>query len=119
TIWLILWPVLFVISAGTALILRHHLAQIRRAIRHLALEQEITSTSSRPAIVREIYNDLHQIAHRQQKFTQLIADEDFSLRAILGSMVEGVLVANRDLTIRLPNVPLTKIVFSSPNPGGA
>ena len=31
TIWLILWPVLFVISAGTALILRHHLAQIRRA----------------------------------------------------------------------------------------
>jgi len=118
TIWLILWPVLFVISAGTALILRHHLAQIRRAIRHLALEQEITSTSSRPAIVREIYDDLHQIAHRQQKFTQLIADEDFSLRAILGSMVEGVLVANRDLTIRLANDRLTTMFSLSRNPVG-
>ena len=118
TIWLILWPVLFVISAGTALILRHHLAQVRRAIRHLALEQEITSTTSRPAIVREIYDDLHQIAHRQQKFAQLIADEDFSLRAILGSMVEGVLVANRDLTIRLANDRLTKMFSLSRNPVG-
>jgi len=118
TIWLILWPVLFSISAGTSLILRHHLAQIRRAIRHLALEQEITSTSSRPAIVREIYDDLHQIAHRQQKFAQLIADEDFSLRAILGSMVEGVLVANRDLTIRLANDRLTKMFSLSRNPVG-
>ena len=118
TIWLILWPVLFVISAGTALILRYHLAQIRRAIRNLALEQEIRSTSSRPAIVREIYDDLHQIAHRQQKFAQLIADEDFSLRAVLGSMVEGVLVANRDLTIRLANDRLSKMFSLSRNPVG-
>jgi two-component system phosphate regulon sensor histidine kinase PhoR len=118
TIWLILWPVLFAISAGTALILRHHLTQIRRAIRHLALEQEIRSTGSRPAVVREIYDDLHQIAHRQQKFAQLIADEDFSLRAILGSMVEGVLVANRDLTIRLANDRLTKMFSLSRNPVG-
>jgi two-component system, OmpR family, phosphate regulon sensor histidine kinase PhoR len=118
TIWLILWPVLFVISAGTALILRYHLVQIRRAIRNLALEQEIRSTSSRPAIVREIYDDLHQIAHRQQKFAQLIADEDFSLRAVLGSMVEGVLVANRDLTIRLANDRLSKMFSLSRNPVG-
>jgi two-component system phosphate regulon sensor histidine kinase PhoR len=118
TIWLILWPVLFIISAGTALILRYHLVQIRRAIRNLALEQEIRSTSSRPAIVREIYDDLHQIAHRQQKFAQLIADEDFSLRAVLGSMVEGVLVANRDLTIRLANDRLSKMFSLSGNPVG-
>ncbi|HET9378194.1 MAG TPA: ATP-binding protein [Chthoniobacterales bacterium] len=118
TIWLILWPVLFVISAGTALILRYHLVQIRRAIRDLALEQEIRSISSRPAIVREIYDDLHQIAHRQQKFAQLIADEDFSLRAVLGSMVEGILVANRDLTIRLANDRLSKMFSLSRNPVG-
>jgi two-component system, OmpR family, phosphate regulon sensor histidine kinase PhoR len=118
TIWLILWPVLFVISAGTALILRYHLVQIRRAIRDLALEQEIRSISSRPAIVREIYDDLHQIAHRQRKFAQLIADEDFSLRAVLGSMVEGILVANRDLTIRLANDRLSKMFSLSRNPVG-
>ncbi|HZC35298.1 MAG TPA: ATP-binding protein [Chthoniobacterales bacterium] len=118
TLWLILWPLLFVIAAGTALILRHHLVLIRRAIRRLALEQEITATGSRPAIVREIYHDLHQIAHRQQKFTQLIADEDFSLRAILGSMVEGVLVANRDLSIRLANERLTKMFSLSRSPVG-
>jgi two-component system, OmpR family, phosphate regulon sensor histidine kinase PhoR len=118
TIWLILWPVLFVISAGTTLILRYHLVQVRRAIRNLALEQEIKSTRSRPAIVREIYDDLHQIAHRQQKFAQLIADEDFSLRAVLRSMVEGVLVANRDLTIRLANDRLSKMFSLSRNPVG-
>jgi two-component system, OmpR family, phosphate regulon sensor histidine kinase PhoR len=118
TLWLILWPLLFVIAAGTALILRYHLVLIRRAIRRLALEQEITATGSRPAIVREIYHDLHQIAHRQQKFTQLIADEDFSLRAILGSMMEGVLVANRDLTIRLANDRLTKMFSLSRSPVG-
>lgn len=118
TLWLILWPVLFVISAGTALILRHHLVQIRRAIRHLALEEEFTSSGSRPAIVGEIYHDLHQIANRQRKITQLIADEDFSLRAILGSMVEGVLVANRDLTIRLANDRLAKMFALSRSPVG-
>jgi two-component system, OmpR family, phosphate regulon sensor histidine kinase PhoR len=118
TIWLILWPVLFLISAGSALILRYHLVQIRRAIRDLALEQQIRSISSRPAIVREIYDDLHQIAHRQQKFAQLIADEDFSLRAVLGSMVEGILVANRDLTIRLANDRLSKMFSLSRNPVG-
>jgi two-component system phosphate regulon sensor histidine kinase PhoR len=118
TIWLILWPVLFVISASTALILRYQLVQIRRAIRNLALEREISSTRSRPAIVREIYDDLHQIAHRQQKFAQLIADEDFSLRAVLGSMVEGVLVANRDLTIRLANDRLSTMFSLSRNPVG-
>jgi two-component system phosphate regulon sensor histidine kinase PhoR len=118
TLWLILWPLLFLISAGTALILRHHLAQIRRAIRHLALEEPITSSSYRPAIVRAIYHDLNQIADRQRKITQLIADEDFSLRALLGSMLEGVLVANPDLSIRLANDRLAKMFALSRSPVG-
>jgi two-component system phosphate regulon sensor histidine kinase PhoR len=109
---------LFVISAGTALILRHHLAQIRRAIRQLAIGGQIMSSSSRPAIVRQIYHDLRKIADRQRKITQLIADEDFSLRAILGSMVEGVLVANRDLTVRLANDRLTRMFALSRSPVG-
>jgi two-component system phosphate regulon sensor histidine kinase PhoR len=109
---------LFVISAGTALILRHHLAQIRRAIGQLAIGGQIMSSSSRPAIVRQIYHDLRKIADRQRKITQLIADEDFSLRAILGSMVEGVLVANRDLTVRLANDRLTRMFALSRSPVG-
>jgi two-component system phosphate regulon sensor histidine kinase PhoR len=109
---------LFVISAGTVLILRHHLAQIRRAIRQLAIGGQIMSSSSRPAIVRQIYHDLRKIADRQRKITQLIADEDFSLRAILGSMVEGVLVANRDLTVRLANDRLTRMFALSRSPVG-
>ncbi len=76
------------------------------------------SSSSRPAIVRQIYHDLRKIADRQRKITQLIADEDFSLRAILGSMVEGVLVANRDLTVRLANDRLTRMFALSRSPVG-
>src|SRR5260221_12259734 len=117
-LWVISRRGLLGVSAGTTQILPHHVGQIRRAIRHLALKQEITSTSSRPAIVREIYDDLHQIAHRQQKLTQLITAEDFSLRAIRGSMVEGVLVANRDLTISLANDRLTTMFSLSRNPVG-
>jgi two-component system phosphate regulon sensor histidine kinase PhoR len=117
-VWLIFWPLLFLIAAGTALILRHHLVQIRQAIRSLAIQEPISSSASRPAIVREIYHDLQQIANRQRKIAQLVADEDFSLRAILGSMVEGVLVANRDLTIRLANDRLAKMFVLSRSPVG-
>jgi two-component system phosphate regulon sensor histidine kinase PhoR len=118
TIWLLLWLLLFLFSAVTAVILRYHLMHIRRAVRQLALGEAITSGGYRPAVVRQIYHDLRQIARRQRKFTQLIANEDFSLRAILDSMVEGVLVANRDLSIRLANDRLTKMFALSRSPVG-
>jgi two-component system, OmpR family, phosphate regulon sensor histidine kinase PhoR len=118
TVWLIFWPLLFVISAGTALMLWQRLVQIRGAVRQLVLEDQITPSSSRPAIVRHIYDDLRKIASRQRKIAQLVADEDFSLRAILGSMVEGVLVANPDLAVRLANDRLTKMFVLSRSPVG-
>jgi two-component system, OmpR family, phosphate regulon sensor histidine kinase PhoR len=118
TVWFIVWPLFFVISAGTALMLWHRLVQIRAAVRQLVIEDQVPLGSSRPAIVRHIYDDLRKIANRQRKITQLIADEDFSLRAILGSMVEGVLVANPDLTVRLANDRLAMMFALSRSPVG-
>src|SRR5260221_13031154 len=49
---------------------------------------------------------------------ELVADEDLSLRAILGSMSEGVLVANADLTVRLVNERLQRMFSFSRVPVG-
>ena len=57
--------------------------------------------------------DLIEIARRQREIARQIADEDFSLRAILTSMVEGVLIADGDMQIRLVNERLRQM-FSLP-----
>jgi two-component system phosphate regulon sensor histidine kinase PhoR len=77
------------------------------------------STGSKgPAVVREIYHHMRRIEHRQREMAQLVADEDLSLRAILGSMSEGVLVANSDLTVRLVNERLQRMFSFSRVPVG-
>ncbi len=63
--------------------------------------------------MQEIHRDLKEIARRQKENAQQIADEDFSLRAILASMVEGVLIADSNLQIRLVNERLQQM-FSLP-----
>src|SRR5260370_23963746 len=52
---------------------------------------------------------------RQREITRQIADEDFSLRAILASLVEGVLIADGNMRIRLTNDRLSQM-FSLPKP---
>ena len=78
----------------------------------------ISTGSKRPAVVREIYRHLRRVEHRHREMAQLVADEDLSLRAILGSMIEGVLVANSDLTIRLVNERLQRMFSFSRVPVG-
>lgn len=102
----------------TTWILWRELFRIRNDTRRLAEEARISTGGKGPAVVREIYHQLRRIEHRQREMTQLVADEDLSLRAILGSMSEGVLVANSDLTIRLVNERLQRMFSFSRVPVG-
>jgi two-component system phosphate regulon sensor histidine kinase PhoR len=63
--------------------------------------------------LQEIHRDLREVASKQREFARRIAEEDFSFRAILSSMVEGVLIADSKMRIRLTNNRLTQM-FSLP-----
>ena len=102
----------------TTWILWRELFRIRNDSRRLAEETRISTGGKGPAVVREIYHQLRRIEHRQREMAQLVADEDLSLRAILGSMSEGVLVANSDLTVRLVNERLQRMFSFSRVPVG-
>jgi two-component system, OmpR family, phosphate regulon sensor histidine kinase PhoR len=102
----------------TTWILWRELSRIRNDTRRLAEETRISTGGKGPAVVREIYHQLRRIEHRQREMAQLVAAEDLSLRAILGSMSEGVLVANSDLTVRLVNERLQRMFSFSRVPVG-
>jgi two-component system phosphate regulon sensor histidine kinase PhoR len=118
TTWFIALSVLLCGSTVTTWILWRELFRIRNDIRRLAEETRISTGGKGPAVVREIYHQLRRIEHRQREMAQLVADEDLSLRAILGSMSEGVLVANADLTVRLVNERLQRMFSFSRVPVG-
>ena len=102
----------------TTWILWRELFRIRNDTRRLVEETRISTGGRGPAVVREIYHQLRRIEHRQREMAQLVADEDLSLRAILASMSEGVLVANSDLTVRLVNERLQRMFSFSRVPVG-
>ena len=91
----------------------HRLLVLRREVRHLLADRPLTYEVPGPRMVREIHADLKEIARREGEIARQFADEDFSLRAILASMVEGVLIADGNLQIRLVNERLQQM-FSLP-----
>ena len=88
---------------------------MRREVRNLVTDGALSNNIPGPRIIQEIHQDLREMAKRQREFTRQIADEDFSLRAILASMVEGVLIADSHMRIRLTNERLQQM-FSLPRP---
>lgn len=91
----------------------HRLLVLRREVRHLLADRPLSYEVPGPRIVREIHADLKEISRREGEIARQFADEDFSLRAILASMVEGVLIADGNLQIRLVNERLQQM-FSLP-----
>ena len=110
---LIVWVASAGIFSVLLVLLWRRLQFLRREIRLLIAEGELSSISPGPRVVREIHRDLKELARRQREVARRIADEDFSLRAILTSMVEGVLIANSNMQIRLVNERL-RHMFSLP-----
>ncbi|MBV8640011.1 MAG: GHKL domain-containing protein [Verrucomicrobia bacterium] len=113
--WLAVWLVLLGAVALLAMMLWRRVLLLRREVRNLVTDGPLSNDIPGPRIIREIHQDLREMARRQREFTRQIADEDFSLRAILASMVEGVLIADSHLRIRLTNERLHQM-FSLPKP---
>ena len=110
---LIGWVALLGIFSVLLVLLWRRLQFLRREVRHLLAEGVLSNASPGPRVVREIHRELKELARRQREVARRIADEDFSLRAILASMVEGVLIANSNMQIRLVNERL-RHMFSLP-----
>jgi two-component system phosphate regulon sensor histidine kinase PhoR len=98
-----------------AVLLWRRLSVLRDEVRRLVTSGILSNELRGPRILREIHRDLKELADRYQRISRRIADEDLSLRAILSSMVEGVLIADGDLRIRLTNDRLRQM-FSLPKP---
>ncbi len=70
------------------------------------LETSVPIIRSGRPIFREIAKDLHKISDQLRDQRQQLVEEGFSLRAILSSMVEGILIVDQGLRVRLANEAL-------------
>jgi two-component system, OmpR family, phosphate regulon sensor histidine kinase PhoR len=113
--WLAFWLVLIGATALQATMVWRRVLLLRREVRKLVTNGTLSREFRGPRILREIHQDLQEIAKRQLQITRQIAEEDFSMRAILASMVEGVLIADGNMRIRLTNDRLQQM-FSLPRP---
>ena len=113
--WLAFWLVLVGALALQAIMVWRRLLLLRREVRNLVTDGTLSREFPGPRILREIHRDLQEMARQQLQIIRKIAEEDFSLRAILASMVEGVLIADGNMRIRLTNDRLQQM-FSLPRP---
>ena len=114
--WAILWFLLFGAIAVVAIVFWRQVIVLRHEVHRLVTNGTFAREIRGPRILREIHQDLHQLAHRQTEIARQIADEDFSLRAILTSMVEGVLIADGNFKIRLMNQRLQRMFSLAKSP---
>jgi two-component system phosphate regulon sensor histidine kinase PhoR len=89
---------------------------LRAEVRRLLTDGTLSSEIRGPRILREIHRDLGELASRNREISRRIADEDYSLRAILSGMIEGVLIADRNLRIRLTNDRLRQMFMLPKSP---
>jgi two-component system phosphate regulon sensor histidine kinase PhoR len=112
-VWLIVWLVSFGIPSLIAITLWRRLLLLRREVQLLLADGSPSYAPPGPRVVREIHDALREVARRQREIARHVADEDFSLRAILACMVEGVLIVDSQMLILLVNQRLQQM-FSLP-----
>lgn len=90
---------------------------LREALRRLAEhDYRPVLVESRWGVFRETSHHVRRISELLQQLDRQIADEGFSLRAILSSMVEGVLILDRRQNIRLVNEALQRMLAFKQSP---
>ena len=109
------WLLVEMLTAGLAVWLWRQLWRIRRNVRYLVRQGKVNDPASGLPIVRATLQDLHQLETRLREIGRQVTEEDFSLRAILSSMAEGVMILDRQLRIRLLNQRLQDM-FLLPQP---
>lgn len=84
--------------------------RMRRSLQRLA-ERDFASAPlpSTAGLFKGPVGDIRKISEMLQQLERQATDEGFSLRAILSSMTEGVLIADRSQRIRLANEALAKL----------
>ncbi|MFA7345237.1 MAG: ATP-binding protein, partial [Terrimicrobiaceae bacterium] len=92
-------------------------ARVRQSLRRLT-ERDFASAplSSTAGLFKGPVSDIRKISELLQQLDRKITDEGFSLRAILSSMVEGVLIADRSQRVRLVNDALIKLLVLKESP---
>ncbi len=117
------WTVLLGIGIAIVAVVYFHsqvvqpLNQLRETLRRLAgRDFRPVLMNSRKGFFKETTGHVQQISEQLQQLDRQIADEGFSLRAILSSMVEGVLITDREQRIRLVNEPLHRMFEMKQSP---
>jgi two-component system, OmpR family, phosphate regulon sensor histidine kinase PhoR len=91
--------------------------QLRGVLRRLAQgDFRPVLLSSRSGVLRQTAADVRRISELLQQLDQQIAAEGFSLKAILSSMVEGVVITDRTQQIRLANESLQRMLDLAQSP---
>jgi two-component system, OmpR family, phosphate regulon sensor histidine kinase PhoR len=109
------WLLVEMLTAGLAAWLWRQLSRIRRNVRHLLQQGKVDEISDGLPVIRATLQDLHRLEVRLREIGRQATEEDFSLRAILSSMVEGVMILDRQFRIRLLNQRLQDM-FMLPRP---
>lgn len=95
------------------------LMDVRNAIRAIANDDPAPPiVRSRLRFMTETAADLGRIVDRLHRQRRQLADEGFSLRAILGSMVEGIVIVDASQRIRLVNDALQEMFALHRSPIG-
>ncbi len=91
--------------------------ELRAVLRRLARgDFRPVLLSSHQGLLQETYADVRRISELLQQLDQQIAAEGFSLKAILSSMVEGVVITDRAQRIRLANESLERMLGLKQSP---
>ena len=91
--------------------------QLRAVLRRLAQgDFRPVLLSSHQGLLQGTYADVRRISELLQQLDQQIAAEGFSLKAILSSMVEGVVITDRAQQIRLANESLERMLELKQSP---
>jgi two-component system phosphate regulon sensor histidine kinase PhoR len=91
--------------------------QLRAVLRRLAQgDFRPVLLSSHQGLLQETSTDVRRISELLQQLDQQIAAEGFSLKAILASMVEGVVITDRAQRIRLANESLERMLGLKQSP---
>ena len=91
--------------------------RVRESLRRLANRNFAeTPLPSAKGLFKGPVSDVRRISDLLQQLDRQITDEGFSLRAILSSMVEGVLIADRSQKVRLVNDALLSLLALKDSP---
>ncbi|MEO8204686.1 MAG: ATP-binding protein [Chthoniobacterales bacterium] len=117
---------LFVVLGGVLLVVIGivYYQRIHRPYQEMRLAiQRLANGDFRPLVMgatfpsfRNTASDIHKITDLLRTQVQQLSDEGFNLRAILSSMIEGVLIVDSDLRIRLANESVERMFGLTQSP---